>query len=62
MIGTGNHFIVDGVVGLAVCLLGLWLTYRLHGTGYPLLRQRLLGWARHPESRGERRRLSGRAR
>ena len=62
VVGTGNHFILDGVVGLAVCLLGLWLTYRLHGVGYPLLRRRLLGWSRHSDARGDRRAVSGRAR
>jgi hypothetical protein len=62
VVGTGNHFIVDGVVGLAVCLVALWLTYRLHGAGYPLLRRRLGGWARHPEAIADRRTVSGRAR
>ena len=62
VIGTGNHFFVDGVVGVVVCLAGLWLTYRLHGTGYPRLRQRLLDWARHPEGRSDRRAATGRAR
>lgn len=62
VVGTGNHFILDGVVGLAVCLAALWLTYRLHGAGYPLLRRRLGGWARHPEALGDRRAVSGRAR
>ena len=49
VVGTGNHFVLDGVVGIAVCLTALWLTYRVHHSGYPTLRRRLHGWAHHPE-------------
>jgi PAP2 superfamily protein len=37
---TGNHFFLDGAVGLAVALTGLVLALVMQGWGYPALRRR----------------------
>jgi hypothetical protein len=50
VIGTGNHFVFDGIVGLSMCALALPLTFGLHRVGYPAMRRRIAQWAR-PEAR-----------
>jgi hypothetical protein len=49
VVGTGNHFIFDGLVGLFMCAVALPLAFALHRAGYPALRRRIAEWAR-PES------------
>lgn len=46
VIGTGNHFLFDVLVGLAVAVCGLALAFWLRRIGYPALRRRLAEWAR----------------
>jgi hypothetical protein len=46
VVGTGNHFILDGVAGLLVCAAGLALALALQRYGYPLLRRGVAAWAR----------------
>jgi hypothetical protein len=53
VIGTGNHFVFDGIVGLFMCALALPLAFWLHRVGYPATRRRIAQWAR-PESRPRR--------
>jgi hypothetical protein len=52
VVGTGNHFIFDGIVGLVMCALALPLAFGLHRVGYPAIRRRIAQWAR-AESRPE---------
>ncbi len=44
VVGTGNHYIFDGVAGLAVCGVALGLTLVLHRGGYPWVRSWLQAW------------------
>ena len=39
VVATANHYIFDGVVGAAVCLVALWIAVWLQRTGYPALRR-----------------------
>jgi hypothetical protein len=45
VIGTGNHFIFDGLVGIAVCLAALEVTDAMHHLGYPTVRRRIRTWS-----------------
>ena len=45
VVGTGNHYVLDGVVGIVVSLGGLAIAFWLQRTGYPLLRRRLAALA-----------------
>lgn len=45
VVGTGNHFIFDGVVGLVVCGIALLLAFALQRRGYPWVRSSLASWA-----------------
>jgi hypothetical protein len=45
VVGTGNHFIFDGVIGLIVCAAGLAMAIWLQRWGYPAMRGRLALWA-----------------
>lgn len=45
VVGTGNHFVLDGVVGLVVCAAGLALAFLLQRAGYPAMRRQLAVWA-----------------
>lgn len=45
VIGTGNHFIFDGLVGAAVCLAALEITDAMHRRGYPTVRRRIRTWS-----------------
>ena len=55
VIGTGNHYIFDGLAGLAVCGVALGLTVVLHRGGYPWIRRWLVAWAGMAAGRAERR-------
>ncbi len=55
VIGTGNHYIFDGLAGLAVCGVALGLTVVLHRGGYPWIRRWLVAWAGLAAGRAERR-------
>ena len=55
VVGTGNHFIFDGVIGLIICAAAVPPTFWLHSSVYPAIRRRLAQWAR-PEPRPLRRR------
>lgn len=48
VVGTGNHFIFDGIVGLLVCAAGLALALWLQRIGYPATRRQLAVWAGEP--------------
>jgi hypothetical protein len=41
VVGTGNHFVLDGVAGVVVCLVALGTALWLQRHGYPALRRRL---------------------
>ena len=45
VVGTGNHYIFDGLAGLVVCGVALGLTLALHRGGYPRIRYWLGKWA-----------------
>lgn len=45
VVGTGNHFVLDGVVGIVVCAAGLALALLLQRAGYPAMRRQLAVWA-----------------
>ena len=45
VVGTGNHFVLDGVVGIVVCAAGLALALLLQRVGYPAMRRQLTVWA-----------------
>ncbi|RLT27372.1 MAG: inositol phosphorylceramide synthase [Chloroflexi bacterium] len=45
VIGTGNHFIFDGLVGIAVCLAALEITDAMHRSSYPAVRRRIHRWS-----------------
>jgi hypothetical protein len=60
VVGTGNHFVFDGIVGLVVCALALPVAFWLHRAGYPAARRRIAHWAR-PEPRMASRRLGSRS-
>ena len=45
VVGTGNHFVFDGVVGVIVCAVGLGIALWLRDIGYPALRRRLAVWS-----------------
>ncbi len=45
VVGTGNHFIFDGVAGVVVCAAGLAIALGLQQAGYPAIRRRLATWA-----------------
>ncbi len=45
VVGTGNHFVLDGVVGLVVCGVALALAFWLQRAGYPAMRRQLAVWA-----------------
>lgn len=45
VVGTANHYIFDGVIGLVVCGVALGLTLALHRVGYPRVRALLGTWA-----------------
>lgn len=49
VVGTGNHFVFDGIVGLLVCAIALGIAIWLQRTGYPLMRRRLAIWSGVPE-------------
>ncbi len=44
VVATGNHFVIDGVVGVVVCVVALVVALWLQATGYPLVRRRLAAW------------------
>lgn len=46
VVGTGNHYVLDGVAGIVVCAGGLAVAVWLQRRGYPLLRRALASWAR----------------
>jgi hypothetical protein len=48
VVGTGNHFVFDGIVGLIVCAVGLGIAIWLQRAGYPLIRRRLAIWSGVP--------------
>jgi len=48
VVATGNHFVVDGIAGLVVCLVAWWAALWLQRRGYPWLRGRLAAWAAVP--------------
>lgn len=53
VVGTGNHFVFDGAVGIVVCAAGLGIAIWLQRVGYPAIRQRLAvvaGTTAMPES------------
>ena len=63
VVGTGNHFIFDAVVGLLVCAVVFVPVFWLHRTVYPAMRRVLAAWARGEERRrGERTREGRHAR
>ena len=39
VVATANHYIFDGVVGVAVCLVGLAIAVGLERAGYPGIRR-----------------------
>ena len=41
VVGTGNHYLFDGAVGLVVCAIALGLAVALQRAGYPWIRGRL---------------------
>ncbi|MEE8421970.1 MAG: phosphatase PAP2 family protein [Dehalococcoidia bacterium] len=43
VIGTANHYLLDGVVGLVVCAVGLAIAVALQRRGYPGIRA-LIAW------------------
>jgi hypothetical protein len=45
VVGTGNHFVFDGVIGLLVCGVALVLALWLQSWGYPAVRRQLAVWA-----------------
>ncbi len=45
VVGTGNHYIFDGIVGLVVCAVALLLAIALQRVGYPRIRGWLGAWA-----------------
>ena len=45
VVGTGNHYIFDGIVGLVVCAVALLLAIALQRIGYPWIRGWLGAWA-----------------
>ncbi len=54
VVGTGNHYILDGVAGLAVCAVALGVAVWLQRVGYPRIRRSLGSWAGVPEAEGAR--------
>ena len=50
VVGTGNHYLFDGVVGLVVCSLALVAAIWLQRSGYPALRRVLARWAGLPHA------------
>ncbi len=48
VVGTGNHYLFDGVVGLIVCSVALGVAIWMQRTGYPALRRVLARWAGVP--------------
>ena len=48
VVGTGNHYIFDGAVGLIVCSVALGAALWLQRSGYPVLRRALARWAGVP--------------
>lgn len=56
VVGTGNHFVFDGVAGLAVCAVGLAIALWLQRVGYPRMRGRLAVWAQAEPAEARRRR------
>ena len=50
VVGTGNHYIFDGVIGLIVCGIALGIAIWLQRRGYPLIRRRLAQWADMPRA------------
>ena len=53
VVGTGNHFLFDGVAGLLVCALGLAMAVLLQRSGYPAVRRWLAVQARPPAPSAE---------
>lgn len=45
VVGTGNHFVLDGVAGLLVCAVALGIALWLQRWGYPAVRRQLGIWA-----------------
>jgi hypothetical protein len=45
VVGTGNHFVLDGVIGLVVCGVALAAALWLQRYGYPAVRRQLALWA-----------------
>lgn len=39
VVATANHYILDGVIGAAVCLVALWIAVWLQRSGYPAIRR-----------------------
>ncbi len=39
VVATANHYILDGVIGAAVCLVALWIAVWLQRSGYPGIRR-----------------------
>lgn len=50
VVGTGNHYIFDGVIGLIVCTIALGVAIWLQRVGYPAIRGLLARWAGVPAS------------
>ena len=45
VVGTGNHYVFDGAIGLVVCSVALGAAVWLQRAGYPALRRVLARWA-----------------
>ena len=54
VVGTGNHYILDGVAGLAVCAVARGVAVWLQRVGYPRMRRSLGSWAGVPEAEAAR--------
>ena len=50
VVGTGNHFVFDGLAGLLVCAVGLAVALWLQRIGYPAARRQLAVWAGAPSA------------
>lgn len=50
VVATANHYIFDGVVGIAVCLVGLGIALWLQRVAYPWVHHRVSALAREAET------------